>query len=289
MNRSNPSRSRAPSAGIGLRGPHCADLIAARPTVGFLEVHTENYLGGGAPLRTLETVRRDWPVSLHGVGLSLGSADGIDRDHLERIAALVDRIAPALVSEHLSWSTAGGAYLNDLLPLPYTEEMLGIVARNVDAMQTRLKRQVLLENPSSYLAYRGSTMTEAEFLAALVRRAGCGVLCDVNNIFVSDWNVGGNARAYLDTLPAEAIAEIHLAGHSLNDADGVWVMIDDHGSQVSGAVWSLYEAAVRQFPYAATLVEWDSNLPPLETLVAEAAEADLRRAATLEESNAAAA
>ena len=289
MNRSLPSRPTAPPAGIGLRGPHCADLIAARPAVGFLEVHTENYLGGGAPLRELETVRRDWPLSLHGVGLSLGSADGIDRDHLERIAALTDRIAPALVSEHLSWSTAGGAYLNDLLPLPYTDEMLEIVARNLDAMQACLKRRVLIENPSSYLAYRASIMTEAEFLAALVRRTGCGVLCDVNNIFVSNWNVGGNARAYLDTLPAEAVGEIHLAGHSLSGADGVWVMIDDHGSQVSGAVWSLYEAAVRRFPRAPTLVEWDSNLPPLQTLVAEAAEADRRRAAVLEESNAAAA
>ena len=289
MNRSTPCRSTAPSAGIGLRGPHCADLIAARPAVGFLEVHTENYLGGGAPLRTLETVRRDWPVSLHGVGLSPGCAEGIDRNHLERIAALVDRIAPMLVSEHLSWSTAGGTYLNDLLPLPYTETMLEIVARNVDAIQARLKRRILLENPSRYLAFRGSTMTEAAFLAALVRRTGCGVLCDVNNIFVSNWNVGGNARAFLDALPAEAVAEIHVAGHSLNEADGVWVMIDDHGSQASGAVWTLYQAAVQRFPHAATLIEWDSNLPPLQTLLDEAVEADRRRAAALEVPNAAAA
>jgi uncharacterized protein (UPF0276 family) len=270
-------------AGIGLRGVHHEAVIATRPSVGYFEAHAENYMGGGAPLHALMTVRRDWPVSLHGVGLSLGSADGLDPVHLERLNDLARRVEPCLVSEHLAWSVAGGVYLNDLLPLPYTEESLAVVARNIDRLQTRLKRRVLIENPSTYLRYTLSTMDEAAFLAALAERTGCGLLCDVNNLYVNAVNHGSDPLAALDSLPAEAVAEIHLAGHCVNDADGVAICIDDHGSAVAPPVWRLYDEAVRRCPAAAALVEWDSNIPALDILVGEAHEADRRRAAIFSE------
>jgi hypothetical protein len=269
-------------AGIGFRAAHFHEIVASRPAVGWLEVHAENYMGGGTPLRQLERIRADWPVSLHGVGLSLGGAEGVDRRHLERLADLVDRIEPALVSEHLAWSGTGGRYLNDLLPVPYTEEALAVVAANVARVQDRLRRPVLIENPSVYLRFIETALLEAEFLCALVHRTGCGLLCDVNNIYVSTTNVGGDADAWVDALPACAVGEIHLAGHCVNDADGVAILIDDHGSPVAPPVWRLYERAVRRFPTAVTLVEWDSNLPSLDTVVAEASKADRRRAAALE-------
>ncbi|MFO0996755.1 MAG: DUF692 domain-containing protein [Alphaproteobacteria bacterium] len=278
---SPPPRGVRSTVGIGLRAPHCDEVMATRPAVGWLEVHSENYMGGGAPVRMLEDVRREWPISLHGVGLSLGSAEGLSASHLARLAGLVDRIEPALVSEHLSWSVAGGTYLNDLLPLPYTEETLATVARNVEVMQDWLKRQVLIENPSAYLRFVHTSIPEAEFLAELVRKTGCGLLCDVNNIHVSCTNNGGDPRTYLHALPAHAVQEIHLAGFATNEADGVPILIDDHGSAVADAVWALYDVAVALFPTAATLIEWDSNLPPLATLVGEAATARLRRQAAL--------
>src|SRR5215475_13201609 len=216
-------------AGIGLRGPHLAAVVASPPSVGFLEVHPENYMGGGPALTALEKIRRDRPLSLHGVGLSLGSADGIDGAHLARFAQLVDRLRPALVSEHLSWSTAGGVYLNDLLPLPYTEEALAVTAAHIDEVQTRLGRKILVENPSSYLRYRHSTIAEPEFLAELVQRTGCGLLCDLNNIHVSGRNLDFDPEAYLSSLPASAIGEFHRAGHSINEAEGLEILIDDHG------------------------------------------------------------
>lgn len=278
-----PAHSFPPSAqraGIGFRSPHFADIAASRPAVGFLEVHVENYLGGGPNFRQLQALRGDWPISLHGVGLSLGSADGIDAGHLARFAALVHRIEPALISEHLSWSVAGGHYLNDLLPLPYTEESLAIVAGNIGRAQDRLGRRLLIENPSAYLRFVHSTIAEAEFLAELVRRSGCGILFDVNNVFVSCCNLGGDPVHWLDALPAGAVAELHLAGHSVNDADGTPILIDDHGSPVTADVWDLYARAVRRFPDAVTLIERDSNLPALPVLVAEADRADrVRRGA----------
>ena len=261
-------------AGIGLRTPHIDEVMATRPAVGWLEVHAENYMGGGAALRALEQVRREYPISLHGVGLSLASADGLDRRHVERLRALAERIQPALVSEHLAWSVSGGAYLNHLLPLPYDDETLGVVARHVDEMQARLGRRVLIENPSSYLRFCHSTIPEAELLAELVRRTGCGLLCDVNNVFVSGHNMGFDPAAYLDALPAAAIGEIHLAGHSRNDADGRPILIDDHGSPVPDAVWTLYARALRRFGPVPSLVEWDTDLPALSTLLAEARRAD---------------
>ncbi len=260
--------------GIGLRAPHVAEVLATRPPITWFEVHAENYMGGGPALRDLEAVRLDYPLALHGVGLSLGSADGLDARHLRRLRALVDRVQPCLVSEHLSWSLAGGAYLNHLLPLPYTEESLTLVARHVDQAQAVLQRRVLIENPSSYLRFRHSTILEAEFLAELARRTGCGLLCDVNNVYVTAHNFGLDAGQYLDTLPASVVGEIHLAGHSVNDADGRPILIDDHGSRVADQVWALYARARERFGTASALIEWDTDIPPLRVLLDQAVTAD---------------
>jgi uncharacterized protein (UPF0276 family) len=260
--------------GIGLRAAHIADVLALRPSVGWFEVHAENYLGGGPALRALDAIRRDYPVALHAVGLSLGSADGLNTRHLDRLRSLVDRIQPMLVSEHLSWSVFGGVYVNHLLPLPYTAESLALVARHVDQAQTALGRQLLLENPSSYLQFRDSTIPEAEFLAELAGRSGCGLLCDVNNVYVTAHNFGLDAVRYLATLPVGAVGEIHVAGHSPSDADGQSLLIDDHGSPVSEAVWALYACALERFGAVPRLIEWDTALPPLARLLDEAATAD---------------
>jgi uncharacterized protein len=257
-------------AGIGLRAPHVGELLASRPAVPWLEVHPENYMGGGAALASLESVRRKYAVALHGVGLSLGTAGTIDQQHLARLKALMDRIEPCLVSEHLSWSSTGSAYLNHLLPLPYTEESLSVVAGHIHEVQDALGRRILIENPSSYLRFRHSTIQEPEFLGELVRRTGCGLLCDVNNIYVTAWNLGLDAVAYLEALPADAIGEIHLAGHAENDAEGRPILIDDHGSPVATPVWKLYERALDRFGPVPTLIEWDTDIPALAVLLDEA-------------------
>lgn len=267
-------------AGIGLRTPHRASVLATRPAVGFLEVHAENYLGGAA-VAEIETLRRDYPISVHAVGLSLGSVDGLDSRHIERVAALIERIEPTLVSEHLAWSVTGGHYFNDLLPLPYTEEALEIVADNIARVQDRLRRPVLIENPSTYLRFTHSMIDEADFLARLVQRTGCGLLIDVNNLHVNAVNHGVDPHAWLDRIPAEAVGEIHLAGHAVNEVGARRILIDDHGSAVAPAVWRLYDAALRRFPDAPALIEWDSNIPALDVLLAEAEAADHRRAQTL--------
>ena len=259
--------------GIGLRAPHVAELLERRPTIGWLEVHAENYMGGGPGVRSLERLRADYPLSVHGVGLSLGSAEGIDSAHLERLARLVQRLQPAIVSEHLSWSVTGGAYLNHLLPLPYTDEALDVLCANVARAQDRLGRRLLVENPSGYLRFRDSSISEPEFLNALVRRTGCGLLCDVNNVYVTCANLGGEATAWLDALDAAAVAEIHLAGHAVNDADERTVLIDDHGSPVADPVWRLFEHALRRFGPTPTLIEWDTDVPALDVLLGEAAKA----------------
>jgi uncharacterized protein len=260
-------------SGIGLRSPHVAEVEASRPAVGWLEVHAENYMGGGPAIAALDRIRRDYPLSIHGVGLSLASADGIDAVHLERLAALVRRIDPVLVSEHLSWSVAGGAYLNHLLPLPYTEESLAVVGRHVAQAQERLGRRLLIENPSSYLRFRDSPIAEPAFLNALARQTGCGLLCDVNNIYVSCRNLGTDPDAYVDAVEPDAVAEIHPAGHAVNDADGRPILIDDHGSPVAEAVWRLYRRALARFGPVPTLIEWDTDVPALAVLLAEAAKA----------------
>ena len=261
-------------AGIGLRHAHFRPMLEMRPPVGWLEVHSENYLGGGEPLHHLERLRHDYPISLHGVGLSLGTDGPLDREHLERIAALARHIDPALISEHLSWSIADGIYLNDLLPLPYTEEALLVVCDHVGEMQDALGRRILIENPSSYLRFSHSVIPECDFLAEIVRRSGCGLLCDVNNIFVSARNHGFDSHRYLAALPVEAIGEIHLAGHSVREIDGREIRIDDHGSAVIDAVWSLYVEALGRLGRIPTLIEWDSNVPELPVLLAEAEKAE---------------
>jgi hypothetical protein len=277
--------------GIGLRAPHVAEILAGHPRIGWLEVHTENYLGGGPAAHALRAIRARYPVSLHGVGLSLGSAEGLDRRHLARVADLARRVEPALISEHLSWSVAGSVYLNHLLPLPYTEESLALVAGHVSQAQEALGRPLLVENPSSYLRFRHSPIPEPEFLGELVRRTGCGLLCDVNNVFVSCANLGQDPDAYLAALPPEAVGEIHLAGHARNDADGQAILIDDHGSRVADAVWDLFERAVARFGPAPTLIEWDTDVPALEVLLDEArtAEALLGRLGARDRSRAVAA
>jgi uncharacterized protein len=267
----NPRCPVPAKAGIGLRFQHHQAVLDVAPDVAWMEVHTENYMGGGPPLRYLDAIRRDYPISLHGVGLSLGSAEGLDAAHLERIRRVAERIEPALMSEHIAWSAADGVYLADLLPLPMTEEALAVVSRNVDQMQSYLKRRILVENPSTYLRFRHSVIPEWEFMAAVAERTGCGLLCDVNNIYVSAHNHGWNASAYLSALPPAAVGEIHLAGHSVRALPGGGTLrIDDHGSQVIAEVWELYQEALACFGPVPTLIEWDNDVPPLDVLVAEA-------------------
>ena len=262
-------------AGIGLRFQHHQAVLDTPAAVAFMEVHTENYMGGGSPIRYLDAVRHGLPVSLHGVGLSLGSAEGLNSVHLDRVRQVAERIEPALVSEHVAWSVTGRNYLADLLPLPMTEEALVVVCRNVDQMQSVLRRRILAENPSTYLQFRHSTIPEWEFMAAVAARTGCGILCDINNIFVSAKNHGWDASAYVAQLPPAAIGEIHLAGHSLRELpDGKTLRIDDHGSRVIEDVWSLYAEALRRFGPIPTLIEWDTDVPPLDVLVGEACHAD---------------
>src|SRR5262245_35801711 len=256
--KAGPARPIPAKAGIGLRFQHHQAVLDERPNVAWMEVHTENYMGGGTSLHCLEAIRRDVPISLHGVGLSLGSADGLDPAHLERVRQVAERIEPSLMSEHLAWSVVGGTYLADLLPLPMTEEALAIVCRHVDQTQTYLKRRILVENPSTYLSFRHSTIPEWEFIAAVAERSGCGILCDVNNIYVSACNHGWDASAYLAALPQAVIEEVHLAGHAVRPlADGTILRIDDHGSRVVEGVWALYREALARFGPLPTLIEWD--------------------------------
>jgi uncharacterized protein len=264
-----------PRAGIGLRFCHHREVLERPADLAWLEVHSENYLGGGTPVADLDALRRRFPVSLHGVGLSLGNVEGLHPEHLERIGALVDRLAPALVSEHLAWSSVGNAYLADLLPLPLTEEALAVVCGNVDRLQARLRRTILVENPATCLTWSHSTIPECEFLSAVAARTGCGLLCDVNNLYVSASNHRFDPSAYLAALPPAAVGEYHLAGHAVRHLeDGSVVLIDDHGSKVCDAVWSLYIEALARIGPRPTLIEWDTDVPPLLTLLAQAKRAD---------------
>jgi len=273
-------------AGIGLRSAHLGAFAGGRPDVAFLEVHTENYFhDDGREPQLLERLRTDYPVNLHGVGLALGSADPLDAIHLARVAGAVRRYEPAVVSEHASWGSHGGEHFNDLLPLPFSEEAVHHLAARVTQLQDRLGRRVLIENLSQYLRYKHSTLSEGEFLAALVAESGCGLLLDVNNLYVNSVNVGFDAHATIARLPPEAVGEIHLAGHLRKDIGGRALLIDDHGSRVTDEVWALYAVALERFGPLPTLIEWDTDLPPLEVLLAEARRAD----AMLEDSHARAA
>ncbi len=266
----------ATRAGIGLRAPHYAEIARRRPPLAFLEVHSENYFGeGGQPLAWLERLRADYALSLHGVGLSLGGADPLDETHLARLEALARRFEPALVSEHLAWSSALGRHANDLLPLAFTPEAVARVVARVQAVQERLGRPILVENVSSYLEFADSVLCEWEFVAEVVRRSGCGVLLDVNNVWVSAANHGFDPRRYLAAIEPASVAEIHLAGF---EAVG-GLLIDTHGARVSAEVWDLYDEALARFGPRPTLVEWDTNIPELDVLLAEAASAEARLAA----------
>ena len=261
-------------AGIGLRAPHLAEIAHAQPATGFLEIHAENYLGASPARQAIERLRESYAFSVHAVGLSLGSADGLDERHLARVAGLVKRLEPAYMSDHLSWSVHGGRYFNDLLPLPYTEEALDVVVRNVGRLQEALGRQVSIENPSCYLGFAHSTLTEPEFLAELARRSGCGLLLDLNNIVVTAHNLRLDPRDWLSGLPGEAITEYHLAGHAVNDCDGEPILIDDHGSRVGPDAWVLFDTIIRRYGVRPTLIEWDTDIPALSVLLDEAAKAD---------------
>ena len=274
----NPIPARA---GIGLRLPHQALVLASHPRAAWLEVHPENYMADECSAAELERIRAHYPLSLHAVGLSLGSAEGVDRAHLERLRRLVRRLDPGLVSDHLSWSISGGRYLPDLLPLPYTEEALRIVCRNVEQVQDALHRQLLVENPSTYLRFAASVIPEAEFLAAVARRTGCGVLLDVNNIYVSASNqqldAGAALRDWCQALDHSMVRELHLAGHALVQTPaGAELRIDDHGDHVCAAVWALYEQALAALGPRPTLIEWDTRLPEFATLQGEAATAQAK-------------
>jgi uncharacterized protein len=256
--------------GIGLRAPHYRELLTTDARIGWLEVHSENYFGaGGQPLHFLERFHERFPLSLHGVGLSLGSVDPLARHHLLPLKALIERFEPRFVSEHLCWGSVDGRYLHDLLPLPYTEEALAHFCERVDEAQEFLGRRMLIENVSSYLQFEGADMYEWDFLAAVARRTGCGLLLDVNNIYVSAMNHGFDAREYVDAIPSAAVEEIHLAGFDVSGD----LLVDTHGRRVADDVWSLYRYTIRRLGTVPTLIEWDTDIPALPVLLGEAAKA----------------
>lgn len=271
------------AAGIGLRAPHLARIASERPSIAWLETHSENlFAAGGGFHDAMEQIRADYPLSLHGVGLSLGSADRLDQAHLKRLCEVVERYQPALVSEHLCWGAIGGRYSNDLLPLPFTEEAVDLMVARIGTVQEALKREILVENISTYLRFEGGDYSEWDFVAEVVRRSGCGLLCDVNNIYVNSVNHGFDPQRYLRALPRASVREIHLAGFTRKDDLPVPLLIDSHSRPVDDAVWDLYVAAIDLFGPIPTLIEWDQDIPELEVLLAEAAHAeevlDARRA-----------
>lgn len=263
-------------AGIGLKPQHYNDVLGERPDFAFFEVHAENYMGaGGPPHHYLAKIREHYPISLHGVALSIGGSQTLNKDHLARLKTLLDRYDCGLFSEHLAWSTHEDAYLDDLLPLPYTEETLNHVCDHIDETQEHLGRRMLLENPSTYVQFRESTMSELDFITAVATRTGCGLLLDVNNVFVSCINHDMNPQAYINAFPAEHVGEIHLAGHDeREDEAGKPLLIDGHGSPVVDPVWALYELTLKRTGPVPTLIERDANVPPLAELFAEAARAN---------------
>ncbi len=268
--------SIGPRAGLGLKAEHYRDVIEEKPDLGFFEIHAENYMGaGGPPHRYLTAIREAYPLSLHGVGLSIGGAGPLDAAHLARLKALNERYEPGLFSEHLAWSTHETGYLSDLLPLPYTSETLRRVRDHIDETQDAVGRQMLLENPSSYLTFEESTFAEADFIREIARRTGCGLLLDVNNVFVSARNLKADPAAYIADYPLELVQEIHIAGHDETaDASGETLLIDDHASPVANSVWTLFRDVIARTGPLPTLIERDSKIPPLADLVMEAWHAD---------------
>ncbi|MBV8662217.1 MAG: DUF692 domain-containing protein [Hyphomicrobiales bacterium] len=270
-----PMHSIENLAGASFKHEHLPAILAEAPMRGFFEVHAENYMGaGGPPHQALATIRRDHPVSLHGVCMSIGGPQALDKAHLARFKALVDRYEPALVSEHLAWSTHETTYFNDLLPLPYTKATLGRVCEHIEEVQETIRRPILLENPSTYVAFQESTLSETDFIRAIAERTGCGLLLDVNNVFVSATNHGFSALEYLADFPLARVGEIHLAGHAEQaDDEGDLLLIDSHDGRVADAVWKLYAIVIGQCGPVPTLIEWDSSIPDWPVLKAEAAAA----------------
>lgn len=263
-------------AGVGLKPQHYTEILATLPDIGWFEVHAENYMGdGGPPHHYLTRIRERYPLSLHGVGLSIGAAHPLDKPHLARLKAVHDRYEPGLFSEHLAWSSHAGTYFPDLLPVPYTDETLRLVTDHIDQVQDTLGRHMLLENPSTYFAFETSTMTELDFLSEIARRTGCGLLLDVNNVFVSATNLGYSPEAYIDAFPMSAVGEIHLAGHAEDrDEHGATFLIDSHDRGVSGPVWELHRRVIARLGATPTLIEWDAEVPDWPTLFGEASAAE---------------
>ena len=278
--------SRLPAAaGVGFKPEHFEALRGGSDEIGFLEIHAENYMGaGGIPHAQLAALRDHYALSVHGVGLSIGGAGPLDADHLDRLSILCDRYRPESFSEHLAWSSHGTDFLDDLLPLPYTDETLRIVSEHIDTVQERLGRQMLLENPSTYVGFAASTLSETEFLSEIVRRTGCGLLLDVNNVFVSATNHRTDARTYLADFPVEAVREIHLGGHDVEDLPSGPLLIDAHGTPVADPVWALYSELIGRTGPLPSLIEWDNDVPAFAELEAEA----LRATALLSRTGAAA-
>lgn len=271
-----PCNAQFARAGVGLKPEHYRAILDTLPDMGFFEVHAENYMGaGGPPHRYLTAIRERYPLSIHGVGLSIGADRPLARDHLLRLKGVVDRYQPAFVSEHLAWSTHDAGFLNDLLPVPYTKEALARVVSHIDEVQETLGRQLLLENPSTYLAFAESTLSETDFIAAVVKRSGCALLLDVNNVIVASANQGGDPIAYLEAYPLDHVRQIHLAGH-LQEADEFdrALLIDTHDREVGPNVWNLYRHAIRRTGPVPTLIEWDANVPAWPVLMAEATQAE---------------
>ncbi|MDE2133843.1 MAG: DUF692 domain-containing protein [Alphaproteobacteria bacterium] len=274
-------RSRSPScdgiapvparAGIGVKPAHYRDLLRTKPALAFVEVHPENYMGaGGPPHAYLEVIAGTYPLSFHGVGMSLAGAEPLDRGHLSRWRSLIERYEPALVSEHIAWSRFDGISLHDLLPIPYTNESLKLVCEHIDEMQNTLGRTILVENPSTYISFRQSEIPEPEFMAQAAHRSGCGLLIDINNVYVSACNHGFDPCIWLTRIPGNLVHEIHLAGHSVIKEDEFEVRIDDHGSRVSPDVWNLYQETIARIGARPTLIEWDTDVPELAVLLEEA-------------------
>jgi hypothetical protein len=257
------------TAGIGLRAPHYHEVLDTLPELGWVEVHNENFFGGGAPLHTLRKVREHYPVSLHGVGMGLASTSPLNMEHLSALSQLCDDIQPAAVSEHLCWNAADGFVINDLLPFPYTREALNHVAQRVTQVQEKLKRQLLVENLSSYLSFSNSEMTEGEFLAELTQLTGCGILFDIENLYVNVRNLGVDAKAFIQAIPPAAVKEYHLAGYSVRDG----CLVDTHNHPVYPEVWDLFDYVLQQLGPRPTLIEWDTDIPALDVLMGEAAKA----------------
>lgn len=272
-----PALNRA-VAGASFKHEHLRDILSDGIKEGFFEVHAENYMGeGGPPHRALEAIRRDYPLSIHGVCMSIGGLQPLDRQHLERFRRVISRYQPELVSEHLAWSTHSDTFFNDLLPVPYTQATFARVCKHIDQVQEAIGRPILLENPSTYIAFESSTISEADFLRAVAERTGCGLLLDVNNVFVSAINQGYTAGSYLDSFPIQHVGEIHLAGHTRQlDEKGAPLLIDSHDEPVSENVWALYDDVIRRIGPTPTLVEWDSQIPAWSILRAQAGTAHKR-------------